>query len=352
MQVAVVAMETSHFRKTAGRERLERVAAGLADAGHDVTVFCSRWWEDDSPRFTPESVTYRAVTDAPAGPSFWLRLPWLLAWWRPDLVYAIPEPPTVLRAARVGATLARAPLVAEWFGDERLPEGRMTRSAIRAPECLVTPSELVRTRLRERGAADDRTTVLPESIDMDLVRDVEPDDEVDVVYAHQLDESANINALFLGLAELRQKDWSATVVGDGPEREAYEQEAADLRIDDRVEFVGACDRERRVSIYKGAHVFVQTAFREYFATELLWAMACGCLGIVEYQAESSAHELIEHHDRTFRVTTPQEIADRIVASADYERKHVDESWAQYDHDAVREEYEALFDRLVDGYGLF
>jgi glycosyltransferase involved in cell wall biosynthesis len=352
MRIAVVAMETSHYRETTGRERVERVATDLAEAGHDVSVFCSQWWGGYDSRFTPESVTYRAVTVSPTVPSFCTRLPALLARFRPDVVYAIPEPPAVVLAASAGGTLARAPLVVDWFGDESLPEGRATKSALKKPDCLVTPSELVRTTLRERGASDDRTTVLPESIDMDLVREVEPADTVDVVYAHPLDESANINALFLGLAELRQKDWSATVIGDGPEREAYEQEAADLRIDDRVEFVGACDREQRVSIYKGAHVFVQTAFREYFATDLLWAMACGCLGIVEYQAESSAHELIEQRDRAFRVTNPQEIAARIVDSADFERKHVDESWAEYDHEAVREEYEALFDRLVDEYGFF
>ena len=352
MRVAVVAMETSHYRETAGSERVERVATDLAEAGHEVSVFCSQWWDGHDSRFAPESVTYRAVTVSPTAPSFCTRLPVLLARSRPDVVYAIPEPPSVVLAASAGGSLARAPLVVDWFGDESVPAGRMTRSALRTPDCLVTPSELVRTTLRERGAPDEQTTVLPESIDMDLVREADPAEEVDVVYAHPLDESANVNALFLGLAELRQKDWSATVIGDGPERETYEQEAADLRIDDRVEFAGACDRERRVSIYKGAHVFVQTAFREYFATELLWAMACGCLGIVEYQAESSAHELIEQRDRAFRVTSPQEIADRIVASADFERKHVDESWTSFDHDAVRAEYEELFDRLVDEYGFF
>jgi glycosyltransferase involved in cell wall biosynthesis len=79
--------------------------------------------------------------------------------------------------------------------------------------------------------------------------------------------------MLLGLAELRGKDWSATVIGDGPERAAYEEQAADLRIDDRIDFVGACDRNERIAYYRGAHVFVQTAFRAQFATELLWALA-------------------------------------------------------------------------------
>jgi len=352
MRVAVVAMRTSHYRDTEGRRRLERVATELADAGHDVTVFCSQWWDGFDDEFAPEDVTYRAVTVSPTVPSFCARLPFILARYRPDVVHALPTPPSVVLAASTGASLARAPLVTEWYGDDDVPESVPASLSLRSPDRIVTPSELVRTRVRERGASADQTTVLPQSVDMDLVREVDPDDEIDVAYAHRLDGSANVESLLLGLAELRQRDWSATIVGDGPERDHYEQEAADLRIDDRVTFVGACDLDRRVSIYKGAHVFVQTAFRECFATDLLWAMACGCIGIVEYQADSSAHELVEQRDRAYRVTNPQEIADKIAESAAYDRWTVDESVAEYDHEAVRGRYEDLYEGLVEDHGLF
>jgi len=351
MRVAVVAMETSHHRDTEGRTHIERVARLLADRGHDVSVFCAQWWGGSKSQFTPEEVTYRAVTAAPAAASFCTRLSPLLAKYRPDVVHAFPTPSSVLLAARAGAKLARAPLVVEWYGDHDT-DGRWSDRALGAPNRFVTPSELVQRSLREAGAPESKTTVIPEHIDMELVRSVEPAEEVDVVYAHPLDESANVEALFLGLAELRQKGWSATVVGDGPERDSYEQAAADLRINDRVEFVGECDRERRLAIYRGAQVFVQTAFREYFATELLWALACGCIGMVEYQADSSAHELVEHRDRAFRVTTPQEIADKIVESAGMDHRTIDEDFAEFDGAAVAGEYASLYERVVDDYGLF
>jgi len=349
MRVAVVVMETSHHRDTEGRRHLERLAGTLAEAGHEVSVFCAQWWGGNASQFEPDAVTYRGVTVEPAETSFCTRLPALLAKHRPDVIVASPTPSSVVRAANAGAKLARAPLVVEWFGDYEDP---VSARAVGAADQFVTPSELVQTQLWEAGADSDLTTIIPESIDMDLVREVEPAEEVDVVYAHPLDDSANVESLFLGLAELRQKGWSATIIGDGPEREAYEREAADLRIDDRVTFVGECARERRLAIYKGAHAFVQTAWREQFATELLWALACGCIAVVEYQAESSAHELVEHRDRDFRVTTPQEIADSIVESADVERRTIDESLAEYDHAEVVEQYEALYERLVDERGLF
>ncbi|MCU4801131.1 glycosyltransferase family 4 protein [Halobacteria archaeon HArc-gm2] len=350
MRVAFVAMETVHLRDTEGNRRLDRLAHQLAEAGHDVTVFCSRWWESDGDVFEPEDVTYHALTDEPATASFCVRLPYELARLKPDVIHATSAPSSVLLFARLGGTLARAPLLVEWFGDNEPLHSRTSDLAVRAPAEIITPSEMVRTSARERGATENGTTVIPESIDMDLVREADPGETVDVVFAHSLDDSANLESLFLGLAELREKDWSATIIGDGPNRADYERQASDLRIDDRVEFVGACDRERRVEIYKGAHVFVQTAYREFFASELLWALACGCVGIVEYQARSSAHELIEHRERSFRVTSTQQMAEAIVEAGEFERLTVDDTLAPFDHESVRAEYEECYATLVDEFG--
>ena len=110
------------------------------------------------------------------------------------------------------------------------------------------------------------------------------------------------------------------------------------------------DREERLSIYRGAHAFVQTAFQEFFATELLWALACGCVGIVEYQAESSAHELIESYERSFRVTNPQQLADAIRDAGRFDRLTVDDTWERYDREQVLERYVDAYRRLTDEFG--
>jgi glycosyltransferase involved in cell wall biosynthesis len=211
---------------------------------------------------------------------------------------------------------------------------------------------MVRTTVREHGASGDRTAVVPESIDMDQIRTTDPAETVDVAFAHPLDESANVESLLLGLAELRERGWSAKIVGDGPHREDYERQVSDLRIDDRVEFVGACDREERISIYRGAHVFVQTAYREYFASELLWALACGCIGIVEYQADSSAHELIETYRRSFRVTDDEELTAAIQEAAGMERLDRDPAMDRFDHEEVLERYLECYRDLREAQGLF
>ncbi|NHN47647.1 glycosyltransferase family 4 protein [Halostella sp. JP-L12] len=355
MRVAVASLETWKQRDTEALRRLRRVAESLANRGHDVHVLCSQWWDGYGDRREEGDITYHGVVVSPdARQSFLLRLPVAIASVRPDIVHAGALPPAQVTPASIGSTLARCPLIVEWYGDEEAAAGsaRSRRWAVRRPDVVVTPSRLVKTEVREAGADGDDVRVIPDSIDVERIRDTEPDDRGSLVYARRLDEGANLESMLLALAELRDRDWSATVIGDGPRREEYEQQARDLRIDDRVEFVGSCSRDERIAIYRGAHVFVQTARRSPFATELLWGLASGCVGIVEYHAESSAHELVENRPRGFRTTSEQELADAIVDAGRLDRLDLDESFASYDRDAVLEEYLECYRTLREGSGLF
>ncbi len=352
MRVALVSLTTTHHRDAPPERRLRRVATSLADRGHDVHVFCARWWSNTDDTREEAGLTYHGVTlDETARQSFLLRAPFAVARADPDVVHAGATYPPAITAASVGATLARTPLLADWYDPEGADGGFLTRRALTAPDRIVTPSRLVRTRLRERGADMERLQVVANSVDFDLIRSTEPADERHVVYARRLDEGANLESLLLGLAELRDFEWSATVIGDGPERENYEQQARDLRIDDRIEFVGELSREDRVAIYRSAHVFVQTARQCKFATELLWALACGCVGIVEYHADSSAHELVEGRERGFRTTSEQELADAIREAGEMEPLTVDEDFSGFDRGAVLDQYLDLYRELRAQYGL-
>ena len=352
MRVAFVSIRSPEHEETGCSRKIRRTARLLASRGHEVTVFCAQWWDGEDPEQIIEDVRYHAVTtDATAHWSFASVLPALILAYDPDVVHAGYAPPQQVLGAKAGAKLAGAPLVVDWYGDEAV-DGQVADLAARAPDIVLTPSRLVSTWVLERGAEESAIKVLPESIDMTLVRNASTDEDVDVVYARTLDEDANLEALLLGLAELRERDWRCVIVGDGPERDRYEQQAADLRIEGRVEFVGELPLEERLAHYRSAHVFVQTARRECFARELLWALACGCVGVVEYQARSSAHELIEHHERGLRTTSTRELTDAIVSTAEMEELDLDESMTEYDHEAMLQETIDIYNRLREKYGTF
>lgn len=352
MRVAFVSLETVHHRDTETNQRFQSILEILRDRGHDVHLFCAAFWDDDSPTLEREDITYHAVSaDPEARRSFCLRLPFDLAAASPDIVHAKAQPPTALIAASWGATLSRVPMIAEWDGDGGVADDRWTRLATGRGARIVTPSELVATWVRERGADGDIVETIPNPIDLERIRAVSPDDRVDVIYARRLDEGANLESLLLALAELRGRGWHMTVVGDGPERAAYERLASDLRIDDRIAFAGDLSLEDRIAAYRGAHVFAQTAERCVFPTEMLWALAAGCVGIVEYHADSSAHELVEGWDRGFRTTSEEELADAILEAGDLEYREFDDRFADYDESAVAEQYLETYRTLQDEHGL-
>ncbi|MFB6111009.1 MAG: glycosyltransferase [Halobacteriaceae archaeon] len=202
----------------------------------------------------------------------------------------------------------------------------------------MTPSELVKTNVREFGRPADAIDVIPTGIEFATIRSVEPDESVDIVYARRLDEDANLENLLLALAELRDRDWRCAVVGDGPARAGYESEARDLRIADRVRFTGDLPLRERLALFRGAHVYVHTARRAAFPLDLVRALAAGCLGVVSYEAASAAHEFVEAHRRGFLTTSPEEITAAIEASGEYEHCTIDEGFAEYDQTAVMDRY--------------
>jgi glycosyltransferase involved in cell wall biosynthesis len=337
MRVAFVAETVAQHRETGATRRIRRTAEGLAARGHDVVVCCAKWWEGDSDRFEQHGVTYRAVTDEPPGESgrFAVLLPAALRAADPDVIQAAPVPAQAL-AAKAASLFVRAPLVVDWYespsaGDADDPRWRLVATV---PDLVLTPSETVRTRVRELGADGDAVRVVPNAIDVNAVREADPQTVADIVYSRRLDEDANLESLLLALAELRDHDWSALVVGDGPERDIYERQVRDLRIDDRVSFAGDQPLENRLAAFKGAHVYAQTARREAFPTDLLRALASGCAGVVEYHVESSAHELVEQEERAFRTTSEQELTDALVAASEMEPMAFNDSFAEYDEDAV------------------
>ncbi|RLM59525.1 glycosyltransferase [Halobellus sp. Atlit-31R] len=352
MRVAFVSLYPEQRRSDGATRRARRVAEQLAARGHDVVFLCAQWWDGPLDAFEQNGVEYVAVCETPSVRTFASKLPFALRRAAPDVIHASDSPPSQVVAAKTAARVLRVPIVVDWWAARENDSDRMRSRAAKSASRVLAPSRMVKTDVREHGVPAEAVSVVPESVDVDLVREAGVDARADLVYARRLDEHANVESFLLALAELRDRDWRAAVVGDGPERDAAVQTATDLRIDDRVTFLGDLAPEEFVPILRGAHVFAQTATVEPFPRGLLWALACGCVGIVEYQARSSAHELVENCERGARVTSPQELADEVVAAAGHERASINEAFADYDHDAVMRSYERVYEAERDEFGLF
>ncbi len=352
MHVAAAVPATIHHRQTPATRRLDRLWQWLAASEHDLTVFCPRW-QTARRSITDRSITaiYDVVTDAAGITYQWVtptpRVDWAFrhrlprAVWaaEPDVVHAALRPDVVL-AGWAAARLTRVPLVAEWYTGPS--EGRLARTAAGRPEYTIVPSRLVEERLRQLGGPALRTRTVPTPISLSTIAAQAPATAPEILFAGRLDADANVESFLLGLAELREWDWSAGIIGTGPHRERYQTQVADLQLADRVSFLGDRSHAERIALYRDAHVFVHTATRAPFAPELLLAMACGCVGIAEYHPDSSAHELLVGAARGFRTTSPEELAATIESASDLEHRDIDRSFEPFEVDRVFETYTDIY----------
>ncbi len=348
MRVAVVAERTIHHAETTATVRASRLASGLAKRGHEVTVFCSQWWDDDEGTMTVDvdGVTHRAVTRHPSVPDlrFAARLPHAIGRFGPDVIHALHHPPVAVLGAGIAGRIARAPLLVDWYANDSRSgwTERARRLAARVPDRVIVPSRLVRRGVRELTGRAEGIERIPDPVDMNAIHDTNAESIGDIVYARRLDGDAGLESLFLALAELREFDWSLVVIGDGPKREACERRATDYRIDDRVRFLGSQPIERRIAIMKGAQVAVHTAHRAPSAPGFLRALACGCVGIAVYRVASSAHEHIETYPRGIRVGNDYELAGAIQQAAAMDHRTIEPWFSSFDTDAVLDRHLACY----------
>lgn len=356
MRVAVVAEESIQTDDSLGDPSRTNTLAGLlSKRGHDVRVYCKQWWEGTPSEFTKDGITYHALSDEENGSSrrFAVRLPAALKSFDPEIIQTTETNPLAVLYAALANQVLRVPLVVDWYDVPPTTDLQQffRRKAVRPPDTIITPSQLVQTKVNELGRDPRTLEIIPNCIDMELIRETETASLGDIVYSRSLDPYANLESFLLGLAELRDYGWEATVIGDGPDRERYEQHARDLRIDDRINFIGNQSLERRIAIFKGAHVAVHTETYTPFPTDFLRALACGCVGIAEYQTESSAHELVVQRPRGYRTTSESELAQAIEQAGDLEKLEIDESYASYDNAEFLDQFISCYRRLQSKYGM-
>lgn len=342
MRVALVCADSGPAASSAVADRIQHLGHQLVARGHDVIVFSRKWWDGDFTEYEWNDLTYRTVTDDASFRTrrFITRLPGTVHPFNPDLIHVCADRIGAVNAASLGSLLLRCPLIAEWYTYTPRTgwEAFAQKLAVRAPRTVITPSRLIQTGVRELGRSPETIEVIPNSIDFSAIQSIDPEHIADIVYPRRLDGDANLESLFLALAELRQSDWQLAIIGAGPSKSKYQQHAADLRIDDQVTFIGDIDDDRRVAIYKGAHVAVHTALRSPFPTEFLHALACGCIGIAEYHMNSSAHELLEGWDRGIRTTDEAALADAIREAATMEHREIDNRFQAYDINEITDRY--------------
>jgi glycosyltransferase involved in cell wall biosynthesis len=219
-----------------------------------------------------------------------------------DRVYAT----SMVRRASLGAAIARRPLVVKLVSDEAFeravragrfpgtledfqrvsggPRLRLLRAsrnrALRRAAHVVVPSAYLRDLALGWGVAPDRLTVVPNPApplpplpDRDAARGALGLDGVTLAAAGRLTRQKALGDALAAVARVDRV--SLVVAGDGPERGALEQRAAELGLDGRVRFVGPLARTDVLTLFRAADAALLSSAWENLPHSVVEALAVG-----------------------------------------------------------------------------
>lgn len=143
-------------------------------------------------------------------------------------------------------------------------------------------------------------SVLPNAIDIDVWRSErvrQPANELRLVSVMRLNSKKRPLVLVAMMRQLRHMASPALplrlrIVGDGPKRRRLERAIVRAGLEDRIELLGYCSRDRIREVFAESDVFVLAAVRESFGIAALEARSAG-LPIVAMRATGIA-EFVEH----------------------------------------------------------
>jgi len=351
MRVAIVERRTVHKEGESSAKRLHIVAELLAMKGHAVSFYCLRWWEGEDREKIHNGVRYYAISDDVEDVEwrFAAQLPSKIKEYEPDVIIADGTERAVVMGSKFTCLFLRKPLILDFYKQIKIEKGSKRRSdfIIGLADMVVVPSEMIQTSVIEAGFGGKLIEKLPNPIKIKRIKDTKKEKVADIVYSKVLDKNCNLETFLLALAELRDVKWKAAIIGEGEMKEIYERQIKDLRISRRVEFLGEVPIEKKIAIFKGAHVCVHTALESKFPKDFLLALACGCVGIAEYHENSSAHELIRPRERGFRITEGEILHQTIREAAEMPRKEIEEEYFGYDEKIFIEKYIGLIENIEE-----
>ena len=151
----------------------------------------------------------------------------------------------------------------------------VARRVLRSADSIVCVSSAERELLLARfGELADRVVVIPNGIEAAEFEDVVPHPTAGrtILSVGRLEEYKAVDEILRALPPV---DAQLVVIGDGPHRVALERLAADLGLQDRVQFLGSVPREALVRWMITADVVVTCSRREAYGLVVAEALSAG-----------------------------------------------------------------------------
>ena len=274
---------------------------------------------------------------------------------RPELVHA-----HVFSAGALALPLARClrvPLVVSEH-DSRLGGGalswreeRVARAVFQAADLVAPVSDDLRRRIEARGIAAS-FEVVPNVIDTTVFQPPADRREGGPPRLLLVGGLIPVKGLPTALEALTRvaADLTLDVVGDGPERLAYEALASRLGLKGRVRFHGERPREAVAELMRGADLYVLSSEWENLPTVVLESLCCG-LPVVATRVGGVPEVLTAQDGVLVETGDPAALARAIEHALErtWDRSAIaSRGAARFGAEAVIERWEAIYQRVLAG----
>ena len=127
-----------------------------------------------------------------------------------------------------------------------------------------------------------------------------------IIFVGRLVHQKGVDLLLPVLAQIEDKSWKLSLIGDGPKREEYELLSKELGLEDQVTFEGWKEKDEVHDLLLGANIFTCPSRHEGMPNVVLEAMAAG-LPVVASEIAGSEDLVI--HEKTGYLFPYESVAD-------------------------------------------
>jgi len=238
---------------------------------------------------------------------------------------------------------------------------RMHRAIYRRADWVIAIDRLCLAQAVESGAGG-KTSLIMNAVNTELFK---PDpecrastrkalgilgDETAVLFAGRLEEIKRVDCLIESLVHLREHlKVRLLIAGDGTQRKSLSRLVRNLRLEDRVSFLGKISHDRLPAYYNAADILALPSKMEGVPMVVLEALACGTPVVAS--AVGGLPDIVRNgmNGRLLREVTPKTVADalREVAEHPGNRKAIAETVARWGAENVARDLSEIFGKLAD-----
>lgn len=313
LKIAIVSDAVYPYNKGGKEKRFYEISTRLASRGHEVTIYCMKWWKEETNIKVENGVRLKAISRyhplySGKRRSFREAIFFALACFKLvkedfDVIDVDHMPHFVLFSTRVVTWIKGKKLTASWnevwgkaYWNEYLgPIGTLAYFlewiSAQLPDQFISISSSTTHKLKTVLNVKKPIYTAPIGVDVAYIEKITPAlEQSDIIFAGRLLSHKNVSMLIEAIALVKMKlpNVKALIIGEGPEKAKIIEQIKTLKLEKNVihkDFLK--DHRDLYALMKSSKVLAFPSTREGFGTVALEANACN-IPVVTIDDENNA----------------------------------------------------------------